>query len=104
MSRPFIVFMTLLLFLVSSPVFAGNLNDGQCAARTLASKSVAIAALTDDFAESNRVAPGKNLLDTIEAAPRSEWIQVAPLVVRRCCGGYDCDQQSGTCVCRKWCD
>lgn len=103
MSHWLSIFFALLLVLAASPVSAGSVVGTQCQERSSVSKSMLVAVLNDGIA-AKRVDASKNLLGSTEAVPRSEWIRVAPLVVRRCCGGYDCDQRSGTCVCRRWCD
>ena len=91
------------LFFSGNSVFASGANNAQCAApRTAVAKSVILAALSD----ADKAAPtaagnssAGDLLDKQTVVPRSEWIRVAPLVTTRCCGGYTCDQSTGTCVC-----
>jgi hypothetical protein len=91
------------LFLLSNSVFAASDHKIQCAPHTPVTKNMIMASLSDGFTPVERRATTENSPEQQTVAPRSEWIRVAPLVTKRCCGGYQCDQRTGECVCKQWC-
>lgn len=91
------------LFLACNPVSAASDSKNQCIPHTAVTKAMIVASLSDSPAPAERISPPSNLLEKQTVAPRSQWIRVAPLVTKVCCGGYSCNQQTGTCVCKKWC-
>ena len=90
-------------FFVSNAVSAGHDNKVQCVPQTTVTKSMIVASLSNVLAPVERISPTDQSMERETVAPRSEWIRVAPLVTKRCCGGYSCDQTTGTCVCKQWC-
>ena len=104
-----IVMLGVALFFAGNAALATGANNAQCTQRTAVAKCIIVAALSDTAMSAPALAPADrtlspgNLLEKQTVAPRSEWIRVAPLVNKRCCGGYTCDQRSGTCVCKQWC-
>ena len=103
-----------IVVLVIGLLFSGNLAfatnaKAEGAQQAVAAKSVILAALADTNKSAEIIAPAArdlstgNIFEKQSVAPRSEWIRVAPLVTKTCCGGYTCDQRSGTCVCKRWC-
>jgi len=91
------------LFLPSNSIFAASNNKSQCVPHTAVTKNMIVASLSTGLTPVQGIAPTENLMEKQTVAPRSEWFRVAPLVTKRCCGGYDCDQSSGTCTCKQWC-
>ena len=98
-----IVIIVFASFFVSNPGVASSDNKIQCAPQTAVTKTMVVASLSTVLTPAERAAPTENMMEKQTVAPRSEWIRVAPLVTKRCCGGYSCDQRSGTCVCKRWC-
>ncbi len=98
-----IALLLFVVFVAGNAAVAGSDNKIQCVPQTAVSKSMIVASLATVAAPSDHAASTENILETQTIAPRSEWIRVAPLVTKRCCGGYSCDQRSGTCVCKRWC-
>jgi hypothetical protein len=102
-------FLGLALLFGGNSAFATSFDKAQRAPMTVVGQSMILAALSD-VGENAKTAPtvGRSspgaLIDNSTVVPRSEWIRVAPLVVKRCCGGYTCDERSGTCVCKAWCN
>ncbi len=104
-----IVVLVIGLLFSGNLAFATNPNKAEGAQQTVVAKSVILAALADTDKSAGIIAPAArdlstgNIFEKQSVAPRSEWIRVAPLVTKTCCGGYTCDQRSGTCVCKRWC-
>lgn len=104
-----VVVLVITFLVAGNSAFAASANKAQCAPGTAIAKSVILAALSDADKSTSVLAPlvrepsTGNLIEKQTVAPRSEWIRVAPLVTKTCCGGYTCDQRSGTCVCKRWC-